>query len=553
MPLAKAQRSGPSPPAEAADKAAGARESTASNPIWQRLACGVMPKLAVGAPDDPYEREADRVADHVMRMPAPGADRACTSCASEQPTRSTEEPRIQRQPVTAATPIALPGTLHAAQGAGRPLDAAVQAFAEPRFDRDFSAVRVHDDPRARMRAASLGARAFTYGTHIWLGHNESAGDLRLMAHELTHVIQQTTASRASREADAGLEPRGQTDAAAVATERSTPSPLIQRAPISKDLRKRIELCVNPFYYDEKGSYRWSLDPKPDCSDMSVPADRKRAWKCVDRFYWSPDGKKWTWSLDPEPDCSDLRLPVPLADARAASAEELASIAEGERRAAEAAKHAGVVAKNRARIEEIRKAAPTDVEALARLFTDPKIDDGGTLVGRVNAIFEATEHEWIPALQTGVEFGQTGFRKEYLDPWPSSENQVGHFLTAVRMAFDPGVVTGNLMLLAILDAWTDSEMPLRLIIGHEKEPDPYFYEVPGGFIKQYRATTEEDIKNFKAGKLDAIKVGKGRGNSMADLALSYKGWILGRWIAENRFKSGAEIATWIRNTLAAGTK
>ena len=59
-------------PADAAEKP--------FNPVWGRLAMRVQAKLAVSAPDDPYEREADRVADQVMRMPA-SVQRTCSACA----------------------------------------------------------------------------------------------------------------------------------------------------------------------------------------------------------------------------------------------------------------------------------------------------------------------------------------------------------------------------------------------------------------------------------------------------------------------------------------
>ena len=309
---------------------------------------------------------------------------------------------------------------------------------------------------------------------------------------------------------------------------------------SSNERKRVELCVNPFYYDDKGKYYWSLDPKPDCSDMTIPADRKRAWKCLDNFYWSQDGEKWTWSFEPEPNCSDLKIPISLEKYRGETPEQ--------KKAREKAKRqAEIVQKNRDQIIAIRKKAPTDVDALARIFTDKYIIDDNTIVGRTNAIIAATTHQFIPGLQTGIKFRQSGFRREFHDPWESSINQVGHFLTAVRLGFDPDF-TSNILFLTILNAWGDSDIPLRLIIGHEKEPDPGILNISVGFRKQYKATTDEDIKNFKAGNLDRINVGTGKGNSMADLKLSYKGWLMGRWIAEGRFKTKKEIADWIRHVI-----
>ena len=76
-------------------------------------------------------------------------------------------------------------------GAGRPLPLAVRSFMEPRFGVDFSDVRIHDGPADRRNAERIGARAFTHRNHIWMGEGESVDNRRLLAHELTHVVQQT--------------------------------------------------------------------------------------------------------------------------------------------------------------------------------------------------------------------------------------------------------------------------------------------------------------------------------------------------------------------------
>ncbi|WP_019960113.1 eCIS core domain-containing protein [Woodsholea maritima] len=76
-------------------------------------------------------------------------------------------------------------------GAGRPLPASVRNFMEPRFGEDFSDVRIHDEAQDHATAARIGARAFTYKNRIWMGKGESVDNKRLMAHELTHVVQQT--------------------------------------------------------------------------------------------------------------------------------------------------------------------------------------------------------------------------------------------------------------------------------------------------------------------------------------------------------------------------
>lgn len=164
---------------------------------------GVQPRLTVGEPDDAYEREADRVAQQVLAG-RPGyvggiAPLAIRSYAP-RPTQGTETP---------------PASLDAALATvGRPLEPGLRLDMERRFGVEFGRVRIHENPAA---ARAIQARAFTVGSHIVFGGDEyrshSGAGRRLLAHELTHVLQQRRAvvdarfvepagSSAEREADA---------------------------------------------------------------------------------------------------------------------------------------------------------------------------------------------------------------------------------------------------------------------------------------------------------------------------------------------------------------
>lgn len=79
-------------------------------------------------------------------------------------------------------------------GPGRPLPRSVRQRVEPHFGQSFEYVRLHDSAADRRAAARIGARAFTHKNRIWLGAGESETNTRLMAHELTHVVQQTRGS-----------------------------------------------------------------------------------------------------------------------------------------------------------------------------------------------------------------------------------------------------------------------------------------------------------------------------------------------------------------------
>jgi hypothetical protein len=244
----------------------------------------IQAKLTISQPDDPYEREADQVADQVMRMPEPempgeeetkvqtkplagqitplihrvpenmadegdetiqtkaqpehsmqalrvpsisfgsvtgSIQRLCTECAEEEPQdqgkpemaqrkqaryqlhddNDEEEQRVQPKGAHTPTPQVTPtvaANIHALNHGGSPLPKATRAFFEPRFGVDLSQVRVHTGPQASETAKAINARAFTVGNNIAFGEGQFAPGShegrRLLAHELTHTIQQGPAS-----------------------------------------------------------------------------------------------------------------------------------------------------------------------------------------------------------------------------------------------------------------------------------------------------------------------------------------------------------------------
>jgi hypothetical protein len=160
----------------------------------------VQPKLTVNAPGDAYEREADAVADTVMRMddgPAAGRLPSISPLAVQRTCADCEEAgAVQRLALQhdgeAAGPIS--ALLQASRGAGRPLPEETRAGMERRFGTEFGGVRVHADDNAARLSRKLSARAFTQGRDIYFGSGEFAPGTRegkrLLAHELTHVVQQ---------------------------------------------------------------------------------------------------------------------------------------------------------------------------------------------------------------------------------------------------------------------------------------------------------------------------------------------------------------------------
>jgi len=97
----------------------------------------------------------------------------------------------------------------ATKDTGNPLRPHVRQVLESRMGVDLSGVRVHEGPAAQEASAAIHARAFTHKSDIWLGRGESQENIRLMAHEATHVVQQGAATRRAP----GLPRRGEEDVA----------------------------------------------------------------------------------------------------------------------------------------------------------------------------------------------------------------------------------------------------------------------------------------------------------------------------------------------------
>jgi hypothetical protein len=222
----------------------------------------IQAKLTVSAPDDAHELEADRVASQVVsRLPAQPEVRRqeeeeevqakrAPDAALRNVQRQEEEEEVQtkllpgtpgpvlqrqgeeeeevqakRDSVAPITPVQrqeeeeevqampVPGggllvgagmesAIVGAQGGGAPLARAVRQPMEAAFGADFGGVKVHTDGTADTLNRGLQARAFTTGQNIFFRSGEydprSRGGQELLAHELTHVVQQTGAKPRSR-------------------------------------------------------------------------------------------------------------------------------------------------------------------------------------------------------------------------------------------------------------------------------------------------------------------------------------------------------------------
>ncbi len=180
--------------------------------IWSRGGPQVQTKLEIGGVDDPLEHEADAMADRIMRMPLGDVgrmpmsqvqfqgvsalpiskvQRKCAACEQE-------DEKIQRKPSSQAgagqANAALTQQIHNTRGQGQSLDGETRSQMEQGFGRDFSQVNIHTGAYAAQMSRELNAKAFTVGSDIYFNagqyHPASAEGKHLLAHELTHTIQQ---------------------------------------------------------------------------------------------------------------------------------------------------------------------------------------------------------------------------------------------------------------------------------------------------------------------------------------------------------------------------
>ncbi len=160
----------------------------------------VQAKLTVGEPGDKYEQEADAVARTVVeKINAPKTE-SSVQRQSEVGGASQLNITVMRQSESgvgegaSVTQDVEQGIQHA-KGGGQTLDESVREPMEQAFGADFSRVKVHADSNADMLNRSISARAFTTGQDIFFKQGEynpgSRGGQELLAHELTHVVQQT--------------------------------------------------------------------------------------------------------------------------------------------------------------------------------------------------------------------------------------------------------------------------------------------------------------------------------------------------------------------------
>jgi Domain of unknown function (DUF4157) len=222
----------------------------------------IQRKLTIGTPGDKYEQEADKVATQVVNQinaPAFGQpnqnlqreemlseDELTIKPKMSQIQRSAipgEGEKLQKKPtlqlqagdsVTAAT-VELENSIQQARSGGQPLLGSIRKPMERAFGADFSKVRIHADSQANQLNQSIQAKAFTTGQDVFFRQGayqpESPGGQELIAHELTHVVQQNVSMvQRQRQNMQGQEKKENSLTLEEEQEWLQAKPLIQRQP-----------------------------------------------------------------------------------------------------------------------------------------------------------------------------------------------------------------------------------------------------------------------------------------------------------------------------------
>ena len=154
----------------------------------------IQPKLEIGKPGDRYEQEADSFADRVMMMP----DVSAKAKIQTKPIAESISPLLQASFSGTSEDLVinsnLESNLNNSKNNGSSLPENTRTFMESRFRADFSDVKIHTDSNAVQMNGELNAHAFTHGNDIYFNsgkfNTESSSGKHLLAHELTHVVQQ---------------------------------------------------------------------------------------------------------------------------------------------------------------------------------------------------------------------------------------------------------------------------------------------------------------------------------------------------------------------------
>lgn len=157
----------------------------------------IQPQLEVGSPDDEYEKEANDVADRVMRMsdgeqtPKMSTDKKNIQMMAYYPKKIRKMSDANNEGMLAPQRVEL--GINSSKGSGQSLPQNTQTDLGAKINTDLSSVKIHTDSNSAQMNKEIGAKAFTHGNDIYFNKGQydptSNQGKHLLAHELTHSIQ----------------------------------------------------------------------------------------------------------------------------------------------------------------------------------------------------------------------------------------------------------------------------------------------------------------------------------------------------------------------------
>jgi hypothetical protein len=288
-----------------------------------------VPSLTLTPPTLEYKKRSYKILEEELRLDLPGVEIKHEE-ETEKKKKDEEKPLQRRsQDGTKGDTVArnVPPIVHEVlQSPGQPLDPETRAFFEPRFGTDFSQVRVHTDARATESARTVGALAYTAGLNVVLGAGIyrplSPLGQRLLAHELTHVIQQIP-SKKGEELTIDPSSSAEQEADQFASVVTEPSSLVHipnvGKPVPQSLTRSLqrskdrcsgtgatcaasEQCIRPDLGKEGSGVnntRWELEVNIDVERSNwQSALRNEEFGHTYVRFWEASGREYTYGFYP---------------------------------------------------------------------------------------------------------------------------------------------------------------------------------------------------------------------------------------------------------------
>ena len=266
-------------------------------PVRTGARTNTLPGLEVSTPGDIHEREADLVADQVLRQEA--------SEVKERRPGVQARPSPQTSIGVGSNGDDLSDRLYRSKGSGSMLSDDTQSFFEPRFMHDFSQVRVHTDSKSAHMNQELGAQAFAHDLDIYFGAGRydphSVEGKRLLAHELTHVVQQQQSQGTNvvmRQFDwTELEPAAETGESAPIAQTQLPDDILdegvkvmmQKAALARGKKKLEDRRLRRVLFKERD---FPYDPDVHLAqNAELLQQQERHFKALERNWRIATAKK----------------------------------------------------------------------------------------------------------------------------------------------------------------------------------------------------------------------------------------------------------------------